>query len=147
MLLLAPPATAAARTNVSQYAPAAVADYFLRLPLPLDLFAALGQPLTAILVLCLIWAPFWPSIVVGIVRGFGAEAAVAPAERGVRALGEVQLEERIGASGTEAKVLLVMPFLMRGCPRSDRRARPRPAGSRRGRGTPRRRGRRDTRGR
>jgi hypothetical protein len=29
---------------------------------------ALGQPLTLILVLCLISAPFWPVIVVGITR-------------------------------------------------------------------------------
>ena len=85
--------------------------------LALAFFLALGQPVTAILVFCLICAPFCPVSVVGIVRLCAAEAALGlrgqdRREPGVRPLGQLQLERADRRVGDAANVLLVMPFLM-----------------------------------
>src|ERR1700730_16957770 len=99
--------------------------FFLALALTLFLFfffvffLAFGQPRSAIFVLCLITAPFWPVIVVGISslaaalqRLYLALAGRLTVSAECGPSGRLSSKLVIGTSGTLAKVLLVMPLAM-----------------------------------
>src|SRR6202521_4588874 len=78
---------------------------------------AFPQPVTAILVVCLMTAPFWPVMVVGMVSDWPHMLPFALAGRLAASpecgpSGSLISNTPMGASGTLAKVLEVMPCLM-----------------------------------